>query len=466
MKSSYIPMTKQQQEAMLSTVGVKSLDELFSAIPEELRLQKDLNLPAPLSEYELKKHTNTLAQQNFDAGWNSCFLGAGVYDHIIPSAIKHIISRQEFYTAYTPYQPEISQGVLQSIFEYQTMIAELTGMDAANASLYDGATALYEAVLLASRYNGRKEVLVARSVNPEYRKVLFSGLRYSGITIKEVDFCKKENNCDGKSGTINLEILQNNINKNTAAIVIQSPNFFGILEDIEAVSQKAKEVGALLIAVCDPISLGVFESPGALGADIAVGEAQPLGNPMNFGGPLLGYFAVKSPFIRRMPGRIVGETTDSQGRRGFVLTLQAREQHIRREKATSNICTNQALCALAAVNYLSFMGKEGLREVATQCINKSDYTYHSLLKTKQISEVFEAPFFREFVVRPGIEPGTLNEVLLTESIIGGYDLSSEYPELEGCWLVAVTEKRSKKEIDDFVYKVNLICQGGIINDEG
>lgn len=466
MKSSYIPMTKQQQEAMLSTVGVKSTDELFSAIPEELRIKEELNLPEPLSEYELKKHANTLAQQNFDASWNACFLGAGVYDHIIPSAVKHIISRQEFYTAYTPYQPEISQGVLQSIFEYQTMIAELTGMDAANASLYDGATALYEAVLLASRYNGRNEVLVARSVNPEYRKVLYSGLKYSGISIKEVDFCKKEKNCNGKSGTLNLNLLQDLINEKTSAVVIQSPNFFGVLEDIKAVSQMAKEANALLIAVCDPISLGVFESPGALGADIAVGEAQPLGNPMNFGGPLLGYFAVKSPFIRRMPGRIVGETIDSEGRRGFVLTLQAREQHIRREKATSNICTNQALCALAAVNYLSLMGKEGLKEVALQCINKSSYAYHSLLKTRQVSEVFEAPFFREFVVRPGIEPGALNEVLLTESIIGGYDLSAEYPELEGCWLVAVTEKSSKKEIDNFVYKVNLICQGGIINDEG
>lgn len=466
MKSSYIPMTTQQQEAMLSTVGVKSLDELFLAIPEELRLKDDLNLPTPLSEHELKKHMNTLAQQNFDAGWNSCFLGAGIYDHIIPSAVKHIISRQEFYTAYTPYQPEISQGVLQSIFEFQTMIAELTGMDAANASLYDGATALYEAVLLASRYNGRKEVLIARSVNPEYRKVLYSGLRYSGIAIKEIDFNKDENNSNGKNGTINFEFLKSNINKNTAAIVVQSPNFFGIVEDIKAVSQKAQEVDALLIAVCDPISLGVFESPGALGADIVVGEAQPLGNPMNYGGPLLGYFAVKSPFIRRMPGRIVGETTDSEGRRGFVLTLQAREQHIRREKATSNVCTNQALCALAATTYLSLMGKEGLKEVASQCISKAHYTYNSLLKTLNVSRIFDAPFFREFVVKPKIKPDILNEELLTENIIGGYDLTSEYPELEGCWLVAVTEKRSKKEIDNFVNKVARICQGGIINDEG
>ncbi len=465
MKSSYIPTTDEQRKAMLSTVGVNSVDELFSAIPEELRLEKGLGIPAPLSEYELKKQMSTLVQQNFDSSWNLCFLGAGIYDHFIPSAVKHIISRQEFYTAYTPYQPEISQGVLQSIYEYQTMISELTGMDAANASLYDGATAMYEAVLLAVRYTERKEVLVARSINPEYRKVLYSGLKYSGITIKEIEFYT-DSTCDKKSGTVNLELLQDAINENTAAIVVQSPNFFGIVEDIKAASQKAKSVGALLIAVCDPISLGVLESPGALGADIAVGEAQPLGNAMNFGGPLLGYFAVKSPYIRRMPGRIVGQTTDSEGRRGFVLTLQAREQHIRREKATSNICTNQALCSLAATVYLSLMGKEGLKEVATQCINKSNYTYKSLLETGQVNKVFDAPFFREFVVRPGISLERLNDELMAESIIGGYDLSAEYPELEGCWLIAVTEKRTRDEIDTFVQKVNKICQGGIIDDEG
>jgi glycine dehydrogenase subunit 1 len=355
-------MTREQQEAMLAAVGVNSMEELFSAIPEELKLKKDLNIPDPLSEHELNKQMLTLVEQNFDSSWNLCFLGAGIYDHFIPSAVKHITSRQEFYTAYTPYQPEISQGILQSIFEYQTMISELTGMDAANASLYDGATALYEAALLAARYTDRKEVLVARSVNPEYRKVLYSGLKYSGITIKEIEFLNGTAQ-DKKSGTLDSGLLQAAINENTAAIVVQSPNFFGIIEDIKTISQKAKAADALLIAVCDPISLGILESPGALGADIAVGEAQPLGNPMNFGGPLLGYFAVKSPYIRRMPGRIAGQTTDSEGRRGFVLTLQAREQHIRREKATSNICTNQALCALTATVYLSLMGKKMYQQI-------------------------------------------------------------------------------------------------------
>ena len=459
MKSSYIPASKEQQEKMLKTIGAQSIDELFSSIPQELRLNRELELPGPLSEHELRKHVKDIVKDNFDASWNLCFLGAGVYDHIIPSAIKHLVFRQEFYTAYTPYQAEMSQGILQAMFEFQTMITELTGMDAANASLYDGASAVYEAVLLACRHNERKEVLVARSVNPEYRKVLTSVFKYSDIEIKEIDYIMPDKGA--KSGTVDMDMLKELISDKTAAVVVQSPNFFGIVEDIKAVSEKAKEVDALLIAVCDPISLGVFESPGKLGADIAVGEAQPLGNPMNFGGPLLGYFAVKKPYIRRMPGRIVGETTDHDGRRGFVLTLQAREQHIRREKATSNICTNQALCALTATIYLSIMGRKGLLDVATQCINKSNYAYQSLLKTGTVSKVFDAPFFREFVVKPAVHPEKLNEELLHDSIIGGYDLSKEYPELEGCWLVAVTEKRFKDEIDFLVNKVDSIIKGGI-----
>lgn len=466
MKSPYIPMTEKQQKQMLGIVGVDSVEELFSLIPNELRLTKEMEIPGPLSEYELKKQMQSIAQQNFDSGWNLCFLGAGIYDHIIPSAVKHIASRQEFYTAYTPYQPELSQGMLQSIFEYQTMIAELTGMDAANASLYDGATALAEAVLLAQRQTDKKEVLIARSVNPEYRRVLYSTFQYSDILIREIGFNNTDKMNEGAGGTINLKELLEALNESTAAVVLQSPNFFGIIEDIKTVSEKAKEKGALVIAICDPISLGVFESPGVLGADIAIGEAQPLGNPMSFGGPLLGYFAVKSPYIRRMPGRIVGETTDSEGRRGFVLTLQAREQHIRREKATSNICTNQALCALSAAVYLSLVGRQGLFEVASQCINKSAYAYKSLLETGQVGNIFDAPFFREFVVKPSISPERLNEELLADSIIGGYDLSKEYPELDGCYLVAVTEKRTIDEINFFAQKVNRICQGGILNEEG
>ncbi|NLM75831.1 MAG: aminomethyl-transferring glycine dehydrogenase subunit GcvPA [Clostridiaceae bacterium] len=457
MKSPYIPATSEQREAMLKTLNLSSIDELFSAIPDKLKLKEDLKLPGPYSEYELKKEFQSLIRKNSDAASNTCFLGAGVYDHIIPSAVNHIIGRQEFYTSYTPYQAEISQGVLQAMFEYQTMIAELTGMDASNASVYDGASALYEAVLLAARYNNRSEVVVARSVNPEYRKTLSSVLRYSGITVREVGF-----NIDNDfGGTLDMSELSEAISENTAAVVVQSPNFFGILEDIKSVSEKAKEKRALLICVCDPISLAVFEAPGSLGADIAVGEAQPLGIPMSFGGPLLGYFAVKKPFIRRMPGRVVGQTTDTEGRRGYVLTLQAREQHIRREKATSNICTNQALCALAATVYLSLMGKRGLTEVASQCIDKSIYAYNTLLATDQVTEVFKSPFFREFVVKPKVSPDKLNKELLNDGIIGGYDLSGDYPELDGCWLVAVTEKRTKAEIDMFSEKVKRICQGGV-----
>ncbi len=287
-------------------------------------------------------------------------------------------------------------------------------------------------------------------------------MRYSDITIQEIGFYNQEEGKGEKSGRINQQEFFDAVTEKTAAVVIQSPNFFGVMEDLKAVSAKVKEAGALLIAVCDPVSLGVFESPGALGADIAIGEAQPLGNPMNFGGPLLGYFAVKAPYLRRMPGRIVGETTDSEGRRGFVLTIQAREQHIRREKATSNICTNQALCALAATVYLSLVGKKGLFEVAKQCIDKSVYAYQSLLGMGSVSGVFDAPFFREFVVRPGISPGHLNRVLLAEGILGGYDLSEDYPELEGCYLVAVTEKRTRNEIDLFVQKTDKICRGGIL----
>jgi len=457
LKSPYIPATSEQREAMLKTLNLSSIDELFSAIPDKLKLKEDLKLPGPYSEYELKKEFQSLIRKNSDAASNTCFLGAGVYDHIIPSAVNHIIGRQEFYTSYTPYQAEISQGVLQAMFEYQTMIAELTGMDASNASVYDGASALYEAVLLAARYNNRSEVVVARSVNPEYRKTLSSVLRYSGITVREVGF-----NIDNDfGGTLDMSELSEAISENTAAVVVQSPNFFGILEDIKSVSEKAKEKRALLICVCDPISLAVFEAPGSLGADIAVGEAQPLGIPMSFGGPLLGYFAVKKPFIRRMPGRVVGQTTDTEGRRGYVLTLQAREQHIRREKATSNICTNQALCALAATVYLSLMGKRGLTEVASQCIDKSIYAYNTLLATDQVTEVFKSPFFREFVVKPKVSPDKLNKELLNDGIIGGYDLSGDYPELDGCWLVAVTEKRTKAEIDMFSEKVKRICQGGV-----
>ena len=439
MKSAYIPVTDEQQAQMLREIGVNSADDLFAAIPESLKLNRGLDLPAPLSEFELKKAAQTLAKKNLDAGSHSCFLGAGIYDHIIPSAVKHIISRQEFYTAYTPYQPEISQGVLQSMFEYQTMIAELTGMDAANASVYDGATALYEAVLLAARYTGRNEVLIARSVNPQYRKVLSSVLRYSDITIREIGFYHQEEG--EKSGRINRNELFGAITEKTAAVVIQSPNFFGVMEDLKAVSAKVKEAGALLIAVCDPVSLGVFESPGALGADIAIGEAQPLGNPMNFGGPLLGYFAVKAPYLRRMPGRIVGETTDSEGRRGFVLTIQAREQHIRREKASSNICSNQALNALAATIYLCLVGPKGLREIALRSHQLAVYASRQLeaagLKLKH-----RHPFFREFAVQAG-DPARANRVLLADGIIGGYELADSL-------LLAFTEKRTREQIDRLV----------------
>ena len=467
----YIPLTPSQEESMLKAVGAASKEELFSPVPKELRLNKVLDLPKALSESELKKDAAALASRNFDNSWSLCFLGAGIYDHFIPSAVKHVLQREEIYTAYTPYQPEISQGMLQSIFEYQSMICELTGMDAANASLYDGATALYEAALLAARHTGKKEILVARSVNPQYKKVLSSCFNYSDVNLKEVGFHipdevegVERRDSSSAGGKLDLDALKSALSSNTAAVILQSPNFFGLIEDIAQVSEVCKAVGALLIVSADPISLGLFEAPGRLGADIVVGEAQPLGNPMNYGGPLLGYFAVKKPYIRKMPGRVVGETVDNQGRRGFVLTLQAREQHIRRDKATSNVCSNEALCALAAAVYLSLMGKQGLVEVGQQCVHKVNYACECLVMSGQAKKVFSSHSFREFVIKPSLSPDKLNEELLNNSIIGGFDLTADYPELEGCWLVAVTEKRTKEEIDFFVDKTVSIMRGGLSDE--
>lgn len=458
----YIPLTPSEEGKMLQIIGISSREALFEAIPEDLKLKEALRIPDRLSEMEVSRHLSGLAAKNKDHSKNICFLGAGLYDHFIPAAVNHLAGRQEFYTAYTPYQPEISQGTLQAIFEYQSMICELTGMDAANASMYDGATALYEAVVLATRSTGRNGVLVARSVYPDYRRVLQSCLKHSQVTIDEIPYVSREiknrqnsGNAPekGQEGRISLTDLLEKANQDIAAIVVQSPNFFGIVEDIKQIADMVKQKGILVIAVCDPISLGILEAPGNLGADIAVGEAQPLGNSISFGGPLLGYFAVKSPFIRKIPGRIAGETVDTDGKRGFVLTLQAREQHIRREKAISNICSNQALCALKASIYLSLVGKNGLREIASQCLNKSAYLYKELIGKTGCQQVFSAPFFKEFVIKPSTNPGRLNHFLLNEGIIGGYDLSNDYPELEGCWLVAVTEKRTREEMDHLVNKV-------------
>jgi glycine dehydrogenase subunit 1 len=382
-----------------------------------------------------------LAGQNANVDEYACFLGGGIYDHYIPSVVDHVLRRSEFYTAYTQYQPEISQGYLQALWEYQSLICELTGMAVANASLYDGGTALAEAAMMAAGATGRSELLVANTIHPHYRTVLSTYAIDRGYTISELGY---------QDGQINSNELQSKLSKTTAAILLQSPNFFGCIEEVETIAAMAHAQGALVIAAVDPISLGLLEAPGKLGVDIVVGEGQSLGLPLAFGGPYLGFFATTEKLMRKMPGRIVGQTTDQEGKRGFVLTLQAREQHIRREKATSNICSNEALCALAAAVYLSTVGKEGFKQIAALSSQKARYAHKQLIAVTGCEAVFSAPFFKEFVVRLNQPVAEFNKQLLQDKIIGGLDLGRHYPELSGCTLIAVTEKRSRQEIDRLV----------------
>lgn len=439
----YIGNTNKDREQMLKEMGYESVDSLFKAIPESVRLKSNLNIPSAQSEMELVKNLKSLSAKNLNMDDYTCFLGAGAYDHFIPVVIDSLISRQEFYTAYTPYQPEISQGTLQVIFEYQTMISELTGLPVANASMYDGATAMTEAAVMACESTKRSEVIIASSVHPESRQVLNTYAKFRNMTVTELSI---------NDGQVDVEDLKNKINKNTAAVIIQSPNFFGIIEDIASVEGIVHENKSLLIVDADPISLALLKSPGELGADIAVGDGQSLGNSLSYGGPYLGFMAVTEKLMRKMPGRIVGETVDKDGNRGFVLTLQTREQHIRREKATSNICSNQALNALVATIYLTLMGKEGFKEAANLCLQKSHYAYNELIKTGKFEPVFSKPFFKEFVVKSKQPVAELNNKLLESCIIGGYEVQEKYPEMKDCWLVAVTEKRTKEEIDELVRK--------------
>jgi glycine dehydrogenase subunit 1 len=449
----YVPVTEAQKKEMLDYIGAGSIDDLFSDIPAGLRLSKPLDLPVGMPELELAAHMRDLSEKNYPASKYACFLGAGAYDHYIPSAVKHIISKSEFYTAYTPYQPEISQGMLQAIFEYQSMICNLTKMDVSNASMYDGSTALTEAALMACSATGRDSILVPRTVHPEYREVLKTYAHYCGFTVTETGYRPE-------TGRTDLDEIAGKIGANTAAVILQSPNFFGVVEEMEKLGGILEGSGSLFIACVDPISLAMLKPPGEAGADIAVGEGQPLGNPLAYGGPYLGFFAVKSKLLRKMPGRIVGQTTDSEGRTAYVLTIQAREQHIRREKATSNICSNQALNALAAVAYMTVMGPGGLRRAAELCVNKSCYALKKLTETGAFRQVFNAPFFREFAVRCGSKVDDINSKLLEKGIIGGLDLGKYYPELKDCWLVAVTEKRTACEIDKLAEAAGEVCGNG------
>lgn len=441
---NYVPNTANQQEKILARIGVKSIEELFTDIPESVRRQAQLAIQGGISEYELVKHVKGLASKNTTIDEYASYLGAGAYEHYIPSFVDQLLLRSEFYTAYTPYQPEISQGTLQAIYEYQTLVCELTGMDAGNASMYDGASALAEAALMSCDATRRSKVLVPQTIHPEYREVLNTYLPPRGVEIVEIPF---------EDGTISLETLEKALTEEVAGVLLQSPNFFGSIEKAEEIGQLAHGKGALLVMSVNPVSLGLLKSPGELGADIVVGEGQPFGNPLNYGGPYLGFLACRDKFVRRMPGRVVGATKDKNGKKGYVLTLQAREQHIRREKATSNICSNEALCALAFTIHLTGLGKNGLREMANLNLQKAHYAAQEIAKLPGMSLAFSTPYFHEFVIKTEVSPAKINEELLKSKIIGGLDLSRFYPELDHHLLFCVTETKSKEEIDCLVARM-------------
>jgi glycine dehydrogenase subunit 1 len=441
----YIPNSPEERTEMLHQVGLNSAEELFDSIPKDLRLSRNLNTPAALSEIELLAGFEQLAAQNRGAGRTS-FLGAGAYQHYIPTIVDHIISRSEFFTAYTPYQPEISQGTLQVIFEFQTLVCQLTGMEVANASMYDGSTALAEAVLMAERVTKRSKVVACGAIHPEYLEVVNTYVQHAGIELVHA-------HADPETGQAPRDVAEL-LDDKTAALVVQSPNFFGCIEDVAALAEKAHSVGALLVvAVTEAISLGLLKSPGACGADIVVAEGQSFGVPLSFGGPYVGLFATLGKYARQIPGRLVGEAYDKQGRRGFVLTLATREQHIRREKATSNICTNEGLIALAATVYLETMGRRGLQEVAQQCAQKTAYAANRIRELEGFSIPFTAPRFNEFVVRgPMPARELLSRLALRGNITGGLALSryQQYSDRSNDLLVCVTEINSRGEIDALV----------------
>jgi len=436
----YISNTPAQQREMLATIGVGSIEDLLARIPTKARLSRPLNVPAAMAETDLVRHLRALAALNASADDYACFLGAGSYDHSVPSPINHLISRGEFFTAYTPYQPEASQGTLRSIFEYQSMMAELTGMDVANASLYDGASSVAEAVLMAHAATERSAIVLSKGLNPLYRQVVETYCEGPGIRLKSAPI---------GDGATDLDALRKAVSGQTAAVVIQHPNFFGCLEDVKAAADIAHAQGALLVVVADPVNLGLLTPPGALGADLVVGEGQGLGVPMSFGGPSLGVFAAKQELVRRMPGRLVGATVDLDGQRGFVLTLQTREQHIRREKATSNICTNVALCALMATIYVSIMGKAGMRKVGELSTAKAHYAAETFAKVPGVRLRFAAPFFKEFTLQLPKSPERIAKRLMKDQILAGVPLKAFDRSQKECLLVAVTEQRTRAEIDAY-----------------
>ncbi|MFC4617972.1 aminomethyl-transferring glycine dehydrogenase subunit GcvPA [Camelliibacillus cellulosilyticus] len=446
----YLPVTDEDRKDMLETIGVSTVDDLFADVPESIRFKGELQVEEALSEGELFRFMSGLAAKNVNTKETASFLGAGVYDHYIPSVVNHVISRSEFYTAYTPYQPEISQGELQAIFEFQSMICELTGMEVANSSMYDGPTALAEAALLAAGVTRKKKIVVSEAVHPEARAVIHTYAKGQNLEVVEVAV---------KNGITDMDGLSAVVDDDTAGVLVQYPNFFGHVEplkDLEKITRQGKK--SLFIVSSNPLALGLLTPPGAFGADIVVGDCQPLGIAQSFGGPHCGYFATTQKYMRKIPGRLVGETVDEDGRRGYVLTLQAREQHIRRDKATSNICSNQALNALASSVAMTALGKKGLVEIAAQNLQKAHYAMNRV-KENGMDVWSDQPFFNEFVIDVKRPVKSINKALLKLGMIGGFDLERVHPELKNHMLVAVTEQRTKEEIDAFAKALGGLIHG-------
>jgi len=443
----YLPHTPKDIGSMLKTIGADSIDQLFDCIPEQLRLQKGLNLPAPLPELELRHHLRELSRKNAHGDEWINFLGAGSYRHYVPSAVKGLVSRSEFATAYTPYQAEVSQGTLQALFEFQTMVAELCGFEIANASIYDGASATAEAILMALRLNKRHRILIARSLPPEYREVITTYLKYTEVEFDELSF-------DQETGRINRADLKKKLSEDTCCVVASYPNFFGVLETLDDVSEATHQAGALFITTTsEPWALALAKSPGEMGVDIAAAEGQSFGNAISYGGPSLGLFATHKKYARQVPGRLVGETVDSEGQRGYVLTLATREQHIRRERATSNICTNVSLCALAATITLSLLGPNGFRKIASDNLQKAELAKQQLTQIPGVSLGFTGNTFNEFSLRLPRAPKEVLAALQKEGILGGVALSRWYQELENYLLINVTEMNTHEEIATFTRKL-------------
>jgi glycine dehydrogenase subunit 1 len=436
---SYVLNTPEDRAAMLRQIGAASVEDLFANVPPDLRLKRPLDVPPALSEIELTQHLQRLAADNRPAGDAVCFLGGGSYDHFIPAIVDAVSGRGEFYTAYTPYQAEASQGSLQAFFEFQTLICQLTGLDVANASLYEGGSAVAEAVLMAMTVTGRLgKVVIAESVHPEYRRTLTTYLANLEPRVETLPT---------PHGFLDPDDLKKAVDDQTCAVVVQHPNFFGCLEEVEALAVAAHAKGALFVVSYDPISLGLLKRPGQYGADVAVAEGQCLGNPMAYGGPYLGLLSCREQFVRKMPGRLVGQTVDRHGKRCWVLTLQTREQHIRREKATSNICTNQGLFALRATVYLAALGPQGIKETAELCTRKAHYAAEQLAKQAGLRPRFARPFFKEFTLQASAPVPTVLSQLLAEGYHAGLHLGRWYPQFDDCFSMAVTEKRTRGEID-------------------